>query len=152
VPDLTSTEPGALCAPNAQHAVRQAKVLADNIVAMIFGREVHQYRHKYAGSVASLGLHKGVAQVYGIKLKGFPAWIMHRTYHVSRIPSWNRRLRVVVDWTLALVLKREVVSMGELHEPREPFTEVTPDSRPPTASSTTPSASAASEPSVTRRA
>ena len=91
---------------------------------------MHQYRHKYAGSVASLGLHKGVAQVYGIKLRGFPAWIMHRTYHVSRIPSWNRRLRVVVDWTLALLLKREVVSLGELHEPREPFTEVTPDARP----------------------
>jgi NADH dehydrogenase len=140
-----------MCAPNAQHAVRQAKVLANNIVAVIFGREVHQYRHKYAGSVASLGLHKGVAQVYGIKLRGFPAWIMHRTYHVSRIPSWNRRLRVVVDWTLALVLKREVVSMGELHEPREPFTEATPETRS-AAPSATPSASAGSEPSVTRRA
>jgi NADH dehydrogenase len=129
VPDLTSDEPGVLCAPNAQHAVRQAKVLADNIVAVIFGRVVHQYRHRYVGSVASLGLHKGVAQVYGIKLRGFPAWVMHRTYHVSRIPSWNRRLRVVVDWTLALVLKREVVSLGELHEPREPFTEVTPETK-----------------------
>jgi len=101
-------------------------VLADNIVAVIFGRAVHEYRHKYAGSVASLGLHKGVAQVYGIKIKGFPAWFMHRTYHMSRIPSLNRKIRVVADWTLALFLKREVVSLGELHQPRDQFTDVTP--------------------------
>lgn len=126
VPDLTSDEPGALCGPSAQHAVRQAKVLADNIVATIRGSAPRQYKHKYAGSVASLGLHKGVAEVYGIKLKGLPAWFMHRTYHMSRIPSFNRKVRVVADWTLALFLKREVVSMGELHQPREPFTEVTP--------------------------
>jgi NADH dehydrogenase len=84
------------------------------------------YKHKHAGSVASLGLHKGVAQVYGIKLTGFPAWFMHRTYHMSRIPSLNRKVRVVVDWTLALLLRREVVSLGQLHHPREEFTEVTP--------------------------
>src|SRR5215468_7635828 len=126
VPDLTSDEPGALCAPNAQHAVRQAKVLADNIAAVIFGRAVRDYRHRYVGSVASLGLHKGVAQVYGIKLKGLPAWFMHRTYHLMRVPSFNRKVRVVIDWTLALILKREVVALGELHEPREGFQEVTP--------------------------
>jgi NADH dehydrogenase len=125
VPDLTK-EPGALCGPSAQHAVRQARTLADNVVAQIRGGKPAEYRHKYAGSVASLGLHKGVAQVYGIKLKGLPAWFMHRTYHVSRIPSLNRKIRVVIDWSLALFLKREVVSLGELHDPRESFTEVTP--------------------------
>jgi NADH:quinone reductase (non-electrogenic) len=125
IPDLTK-EPGALTGPSAQHAVRQARVLADNIAAVHRGRAPVQYRHKYVGSVASLGLHKGVAQVYGIKVKGWPAWFMHRTYHLSRIPSLNRKIRVVIDWTLALVLKREVVSLGELHQPRESFTEVTP--------------------------
>lgn len=125
VPDLTAG-PGVLCAPNAQHAVRQAKMLADNIVATIRGREPRLYKHKYVGSVASLGLHKGVAHVYGVKLKGVPAWFMHRTYHLSRIPSLNRKIRVVIDWTLALFLKREVISMGELHVPRDPFTDVTP--------------------------
>ena len=71
--------PGATTAPNAQHAVRQAKRLADNIVAVLAGEQPVPYRHEYAGSVASLGLHKGVAQVYGVKLKGWPAWFMHRT-------------------------------------------------------------------------
>jgi len=125
VPDLTAP-PGTLCGPSAQHAVRQARRLADNLVAVIRGKAPVPYRHKYAGSVASLGLHKGVAQVYGFKIKGLPAWFMHRTYHVSRIPSLNRKVRVIIDWTLALFLKREVVSLGELHDPRVSFTEVTP--------------------------
>jgi len=131
VPDLSSSVPGALCSPSAQHAVRQAKQLADNIRATIRGTTVHNYKHKHVGSVASLGLHKGVAQVYGIKVRGILAWFMHRTYHVSRVPSLNRKIRVIVDWTLATFLRREVVSMGELHTPREPFTDVTPHLDPP---------------------
>jgi NADH dehydrogenase len=71
--------------------------------------------------VASLGLRKGVAQVYGIKLKGFPAWFMHRTYHLSRVPTFNRKARVVLDWTLALFFRREVVSLGSLHHPSDEF-------------------------------
>ncbi len=125
VPDLTK-EPGAFCSPSAQHAVRQAQRMADNIVAVIRGQEPVEYKHKHAGSVASLGLYKGVAQVYGIKMTGFPAWFMHRTYHMSRIPSFNRKVRVIVDWTLAFFLKREVVALGQLHEPREEFLEATP--------------------------
>jgi NADH:ubiquinone reductase (H+-translocating) len=121
VPDLTKESPGATTAPNAQHAVRQAKQLADNIVATLEGREPEPYRHSYAGSVASLGLHKGVAQVYGVKLKGWPAWFMHRSYHVSRVPTFNRKARVVADWTLASLFRREVVSLGQLQDPRREF-------------------------------
>ncbi|MEU1588914.1 NAD(P)/FAD-dependent oxidoreductase [Micromonospora sp. NPDC005710] len=122
VPDLTK-EPGNFCSPSAQHAVRQAARMADNIAAVIRGREPVNYKHKHVGSVASLGLHKGVAQVYGIKMTGWPAWVMHRTYHMSRIPSFNRKVRVVVDWSLAFFLKREVVALGQLHDPREEFVE-----------------------------
>ncbi|GGK14701.1 NADH dehydrogenase [Pilimelia terevasa] len=125
VPDLTGA-PGTLCSPSAQHAVRQARQLADNIAAVLRGRPPKEYRHRHVGSVASLGLHKGVAQVYGIKLTGLPAWFMHRTYHMSRIPSLNRKIRVVVDWTLALFTRREVVALGQLEHPRDSFAEVTP--------------------------
>jgi NADH dehydrogenase len=121
VPDLTKESPGATTAPNAQHAVRQAKQLADNIVATLEGREPEPYRHAYAGSVASLGLHKGVAQVYGVKLKGWPAWFMHRTYHVSRVPTFNRKARVVADWTMAALFRREIISLGQLQDPRREF-------------------------------
>lgn len=122
VPDLTK-EPGSYCSPSAQHAVRQANRMADNIVNIIRGREPAPYQHRHAGSVASLGLYRGVAQVYGIKMKGLPAWFMHRTYHMSRIPSLNRKVRVVADWTLAFFLRREVVALGQLHDPREEFAE-----------------------------
>ncbi|HVX43211.1 MAG TPA: NAD(P)/FAD-dependent oxidoreductase [Mycobacteriales bacterium] len=125
VPDLSKEDPNALCGPSAQHAVRQAKVLADNITAVLRGGAPKPYKHAYAGSVASLGLHKGVAEIYGIRLKGFLAWFMHRTYHVSRVPTLNRKVRVIADWTLALFFKREVVSLGQLQNPRREWESAT---------------------------
>jgi NADH:ubiquinone reductase (H+-translocating) len=62
-----------------------------------------------------------VAQIYGIKLRGFPAWFMHRTYHMSRMPTWNRKIRVVLDWTLALFFSRDVTSLGPLQRARDEF-------------------------------
>jgi NADH dehydrogenase len=120
VPDLTS-ETGTYCAPNAQHAVRQARRLAANILQVVDGQPPQDYKHKYVGSVASLGLHKGVAQLYGVKVKGMPAWLVHRSYHVSRVPTLNRKARVILDWTLALFFAREVVSLGSLQTPNEEF-------------------------------
>ncbi|MFC0847086.1 NAD(P)/FAD-dependent oxidoreductase [Streptomyces noboritoensis] len=121
VPDVTSAEKDKECAPNAQHAVRQAKVLAENIAASVNGKPLREYAHKYVGSVASLGLHKGVAHVYGRKLKGYPAWFMHRAYHLSRVPTFNRKARVLAEWTLAGLFKREIVSLGSLEHPRAEF-------------------------------
>jgi NADH dehydrogenase len=120
VPDLTGA-PGAFTGPSAQHAVRQTKTLAANIVAHLRRRKLVDYRHKYVGSVASLGLYRGVAEVYGVKLRGFPAWFMHRTYHLSRVPTLNRKVRVLADWTLAIFFPREVVSLGQLQQPRREF-------------------------------
>jgi NADH dehydrogenase len=122
VPDLSKDDPDAICGPTAQHAVRQSKRLADNLLASLRGKELRDYKHAYAGSVASLGLHRGVAEVYGIKLKGLPAWFMHRTYHVSRMPTFNRKVRVIADWTLALFFRREIVSFGSFADPRRDFT------------------------------
>ncbi|MFE7778232.1 NAD(P)/FAD-dependent oxidoreductase [Streptomyces sp. NPDC057445] len=121
VPDITADEPGKECAPNAQHAVRQTKVLAENIVASLRGRPLKEYAHAYVGSVASLGLHKGVAHVYGRKLKGCPAWLMHRAYHLSRMPTFNRKARILAEWTLSGLFKREIVSLGSLEHPRAEF-------------------------------
>ncbi|TPQ21117.1 NAD(P)/FAD-dependent oxidoreductase [Streptomyces sporangiiformans] len=130
VPDITADEPGKECAPNAQHAVRQARTLGDNIAASLKGQPLEEYGHKYAGSVASLGLHKGVAHVYGRKLKGYSAWFMHRTYHLSRVPTFNRKARVMAEWTLAGLFKREIVSLGSLEHPRAEF-ELAAGGKPP---------------------
>jgi NADH dehydrogenase len=126
VPDLsrTATEPDAVCAPNAQHAVRQANLLAKNIIAVLRDREPKTYYHKNVGSVASLGLYKGVADVYNVKAKGFIAWAMHRGYHVARVPTFNRKFRVVADWLLSGLLRREVISMGQINNPRAEFDRV----------------------------
>jgi len=121
VPDLAKDDPDARTSPSAQHAVRQAKVLADNVLAHLRGKPTKQYKHAYVGSVASLGLYKGVAEVYGVKLRGIAAWFMHRTYHLSRMPTFNRKWRVVSDWTQALFFRREVVALEQIHDPRAEF-------------------------------
>ncbi len=122
IPDLT--RPGEFCQPSAQHAVRQAKVLADNVVASLRGEPTRDYRHANNGSVASLGLYKGVAQVKGVRLKGFPAWFLHRTYHMSKVPTLRRKVSVVTDWTIAFAFKRDVTSLWPTHEPRHDFSAV----------------------------
>ncbi|MEO7260067.1 MAG: NAD(P)/FAD-dependent oxidoreductase [Jatrophihabitantaceae bacterium] len=121
VPDLSKSDPNALCGPSAQHAVRQAKVLADNLARTINGQALEDYKHAYAGSVASLGLYRGVAELYGVKVRGPLAWFLHRTYHLSRVPTFNRKVRVLADWTAALFFPREVVSLGQLQSPRHDF-------------------------------
>ena len=122
IPDLT--RPGETCPPSAQHAVRQAKVVADNVLASLRGFPTEDYRHANNGSVASLGLYKGVAQVKGVRLKGFPAWFLHRTYHMSKVPTTRRKVSVVTDWTIAFFFKRDVTSLWPTHEPLHDFSAV----------------------------
>jgi NADH dehydrogenase len=123
VPDLSRTpeDPNATCAPNAQNAVRQARLLAKNIMASMRGGKPKDYFHSNAGSVASLGLHKGVADVFNLKIKGFPAWAMHRAYHVSRMPTTNRKIRITLDWFTNGLFRREVVAMGQINDPKADF-------------------------------
>ncbi|MFP3714970.1 NAD(P)/FAD-dependent oxidoreductase [Puerhibacterium sp. TATVAM-FAB25] len=120
VPDVLN--PGKFCPPNAQHAIREATKLADNIVAGYQGQPVEEYSHKSVGVVASLGLYKGVAELFGfLKLKGPLAWLAHRGYHVMAMPTGNRKLRILVGWIGQFLMGREVISLGSVHDPREEF-------------------------------
>ncbi len=123
VPDLSRTEedPSATCPPNAQHAVRQAQHMADNIVKVLRDGRPKDYYHKNLGSVASLGLHKGVADAMKLKIKGFPAWLFHRAYHVKAMPTVNRKVRILLDWMLGGLFRRETVSLGQINNPKEEF-------------------------------
>ncbi|WP_369199840.1 NAD(P)/FAD-dependent oxidoreductase [Streptomyces sp. PU-14G] len=127
VPDLASDKENAFCPPNAQHALRQAKALGDNVISGMRGFPQGKYKHANKGAVAGLGLHKGVAMiVFGktkIKLRGRLAWYFHRAYHGMAVPTWNRKIRVFADWTLGMFLKREVVSLGAMEHPRGEFYE-----------------------------
>jgi NADH:ubiquinone reductase (H+-translocating) len=114
VPDLTNV--GATTPPTAQHAVRQARHLADNLVAVLHGKPSRPYAHPYIGSVASLGLHKGVAELYGVQARGAAAWMLHRTYHLAQMPTLNRKVRIGFDWALAGLFQRDPVSLGPMSE------------------------------------
>lgn len=86
------------------------------------GRRQKEYKHKNLGAVASIGLHKGVAIMFGkLKLKGRPAWWFHRLYHGAMMPTVNRKIRVFLDWTLAAFLRRETVGLPEMAHPRDAF-------------------------------
>ncbi len=120
VPDL-AVGGDAKCPPTAQHAVRQAKHLGDNIARAVKGAPLVPYKHKNKGTVASLGLFKGVAQIGGVKFRGFPAWFMHRSYHMLAMPTLSRKFRIVTDWTAALFFRREMVALGTMENPRAAF-------------------------------
>lgn len=120
VPDLVAGA-GAYTVPNAQHAVRQGKLLARNIAASLHGGAVEPYRHHSLGSVATLGLGRGVFQYRRLTIKGLPAWLMHRGYHVLAVPSWERKIRVLALWLTAAVFGRDIVSLAAVEHPRDAF-------------------------------
>jgi NADH dehydrogenase len=121
VPDLTSKDPNAVCSPSAQHALRQADMLAENLIACLRGQALRHYQHRYAGPVVSLGLYRGVAEIYGIRFTGIMAWFIHRKYHLSRMPTFNRKVRILSDWTSALLFRPEVVALGQINDPKADF-------------------------------
>lgn len=123
VPDLASDVPGALTVPNAQHAVRQGRLLAKNIVASLRGARTKDYVHASLGVIATLGLGRGLFEYKSIVIKGFVAWLMHRGYHVLVIPTWERKLRVLVVWLVAAVTGRDIVSLADVGDPRRAFVE-----------------------------
>jgi NADH:ubiquinone reductase (H+-translocating) len=118
IPDVVS---GGFAPPTAQHALRQARRLAKNIILALDGKEPKPFRYRQLGSLVSLGKYKGVARILGTKVRGFPAWFVHRTYHVLLVPTISRRVRILSDWTLSLFFRRDVVQLGSLQRPRQAF-------------------------------
>ncbi|KAJ8142526.1 hypothetical protein OY671_004330 [Metschnikowia pulcherrima] len=120
VPDVSN--PGKFCPPNAQHAIREATRLADNLALESHSEPPVEYRHKSVGTVASLGSYKGVAESFGVfKLRGTLAWLMHRSYHVMAMPTGNRKIRIFIGWIGQFLMGRELVSLGSSHDPRAEF-------------------------------
>jgi NADH dehydrogenase len=101
--------PGAFDPPTCQHALRQARRLAHNLQG-----DVATYRYRMLGQVATLGRYKGIADVMGLRLRGFPGWFVTRTYHLYQLPLLTRKLRVVADWTTSLLFRRDVAELGDV--------------------------------------
>ncbi len=102
----------------AQHTVREARHLARNIEAAIEKREPTPFIFRPLGTMASLGHTRAVALVFGMRLTGFPAWWVRRTYYLFQMPRWDRRLRIVLDWTVALFFRPDITKV-ELRVERE---------------------------------
>lgn len=118
VPDRVT---GTITPPTAQYALRQARRLAANVIASIEGGEPRPFRWRNLGGLCALGRYRGVAKVLGIKLRGFPAWFLHRSYHLAQMPTVGRKVRIMLDWTVALFFRRDIAQLGSLEHPHEPF-------------------------------
>ena len=111
VPNLQSDNPDP---PTCQHALRQARRLAKNLTG-----PPKPYGYRMLGQVATLGRHKGIAEVLGLNLRGFLGWWVTRSYHLYQLPLAQRKFRVVVDWTVALFFRRDIAELGRLGDPEK---------------------------------
>jgi NADH dehydrogenase len=118
VPDATT---GGLTPPTAQHAMREGRRLGRNLTATVLGGDLEPFVWRNVGGVCSLGRYKGVANVLGIKVKGFLGWFLHRSYHLWAMPTIGRRVRIALDWTIALLFPRDITQFGSFEDPRAPF-------------------------------
>jgi NADH dehydrogenase len=112
---------GGVSPPTAQHALRQARQLAANVAASLEGGIPAPFRYKNKGMLCSLGHYRGVANPLGIRVTGFPAWFLHRTYHLLYMPTWARKVRIAMDWTVALLFPRDIAQLGSIERPRDAF-------------------------------
>jgi NADH:quinone reductase (non-electrogenic) len=115
VPD--PARPGSVCPPTSQHAVRQGRTAGRNVAASLGAGTPAPFTYKTRGQFVNLGRYKAVAKLFGLTVRGFVAWWMARTYHVSQIPGTARKVRAVVDWTVGLPFKRDIAEVGSIGHP-----------------------------------
>jgi NADH dehydrogenase len=121
---------GGFAPPTAQHATRQAKTAAENVVARLRGGSLKSFAFKGLGKMGSLGHRSAVAEVFGIPISGFLAWFLWRTIYLMKVPGWGRRIKIAASWTLDLFLPAELVqlklgsSIGVTQEHFEPGQEI----------------------------
>jgi NADH:ubiquinone reductase (H+-translocating) len=112
VPDVERR--GAPCPPTAQHAVRQGKAVADNVVAAMTGRAPEPFRYRALGFLVPLGHQSAAAELRGMRFSGLPAWLLWRGLYLWKLPGSQKRLRVLLDWTVELFFPRDIaLTTGE---------------------------------------
>jgi NADH:ubiquinone reductase (H+-translocating) len=108
---------GQPCPPTAQHAIRQGRLVARNVVATLGNGRVRPFRYRTKGVVAELGDTEAVALTLGVRWHGLPAWFIARTYHLLLMPGMGRKLRLLMDWNVALLFGRDTSAPGRLGSP-----------------------------------
>ncbi len=116
IPD--PARPGEPCPPTAQHAIRQARVAGDNVARALAGDAARRrFSYKTLGLFVDMGRRQAVASTAGIKWRGFPAWLLSRSYHLAAMPGGKRRVRLLTDWTVGLFFDRDSSELGQLGDP-----------------------------------
>jgi NADH dehydrogenase len=99
--------------PNlAQHALREAKVLARNVFGVLNSRPPEAFVYDTLGMMGSLGHSRAFGQLLKVRVRGVPAWFVRRTYYLLQMPGWGRRLRIMIDWTFALLFRPDIVKIS----------------------------------------
>ena len=96
----------------AQHALREARQLAGNIHRVMNNRPPQPFVYNTHGMMGSLGHNMGFGQCMKVRMHGFPAWFIRRTYYLLQMPGWDRRLRMMINWTFGLLFRPEIVKVG----------------------------------------
>ncbi len=112
VPDVK--QPGKSHPPTAQHAIREGRVVAQNIALALAGRPPRPFSFKTIGLLASIGRRTGVARIFGFNFSGFFAWWLWRTIYLSELPGFDKKVRVAFDWTLDLLFRKDVCAVHDL--------------------------------------
>ncbi len=103
--------------PTAQFAVREARCVAKNIIAVQMQESPIAFRYKPRGTLASIGNYKAVADIFGVRLSGLPAWLLWRSFYISMLPGFSTRLRVALNWLFDYFLPRSIVQISSHHQP-----------------------------------
>jgi NADH dehydrogenase len=103
--------------PTAQHALRQGRLVGSNVAAALGHGRLEKFTYKTLGVFVDMGRHQAVAEMLGIRIRGFPAWFAARTYHLAAMPGTNRRLRLMIDWTVGLFFGRSSSELGQIGHP-----------------------------------
>ena len=119
---------GGFQPPTAQHALREGRTLARNLLATLDGRALESFDFQTLGQLAAIGRRRGVARVLGVNFSGFFAWWLWRTIYLAKLPRFEKKLRVALDWALDLLFSKDLV---QLQTPRTRAGETTPEPDPP---------------------
>jgi len=112
VPDPLN--PGKFYPPTAQHATREAAVVAANIMSALRGNAPRPFKFKILGLLATIGRRAGVAEIFGFRFSGFVAWWLWRTIYLSKLPGLQKKVRVAFDWTLDIIFSKDIVQLPTL--------------------------------------
>jgi NADH:ubiquinone reductase (H+-translocating) len=118
VPDLSTR--GAVCPPTAQHAVRQGRAAADNVLAALTGGQPEPFRFRGLGFLVPLGRQSAAAELRGMRFSGLPAWLLWRGVYLWKLPGPQKRLRVLLDWTVELLFPRDIALTTADRHPTTP--------------------------------